>query len=850
MMVNFIDFSKKANNSLGEVYEYYLPYHRILERADKSITKSLELFERDFDKYKRGQEIIILLGSSSKLLNQMKCSESDLLGIQRDLQQLHSDMGLFYKTLDEGGGLSPYVFGSGNLVKKFSALKLSLEEYRVVVFSETEKSIKDSLISISKTRNRMLTVCTSSIVGIISIIIFLGQVANRRLMLISNGAKRLGAGDFNSKIDMPTDDSFGELARAFNSMSSSLCDKGQELNRTMDDLENTRRSLLSLNEELEARVEDRTFELELSLRMKEAEIVRRKEVEEQLKLSHEVIRNTSEAVVITDDNNLIIDVNDAFTEITGYSRDEALGMNPGFTKSGIHDSHFYEEMWSQIINHGRWQGEVINSRKDGEDAPIWISISVIKDSEGHLSNYIAIFSDISEMKETHKKLSNLAYSDALTKLGNRNHFRNTLKNAIRTAKLNEQQFMLLFIDLDRFKEVNDTLGHESGDKLLIEISTRLKGCIRRATDVVTRFGGDEFSFLMQGCGDIEIAKDAAGRIIAKIGEPVNLGGHTVNVGASIGIVCYPNDGGEFDTVIRRADCAMYKAKEAGRNCYRVFDLKMEQNFHTKEQLAEDIRHALRRREFEILYQPQVDMLEGRVVGVEALLRWKDGDLIVYPEEFMPIAEEVGMVSNIRDYVFDEVCSQIKKWDKSLREELHVSINLTLAEFNEPGLLTSIGKYVKIHDINFSPISFELTESTVMKDVEYSFKTFHGLKKMGLKVSLGDFGGGCSLLQYIRCFPIDVIKIDQIFIELCHSDPEDAKVVKEVISLAHDMKAKVVAAGVECIEQKEFLLSKGCNLCQGYYYSKPLSGSELEGFYENYCHENSLIVEAELPVDLV
>jgi diguanylate cyclase (GGDEF)-like protein/PAS domain S-box-containing protein len=549
--------------------------------------------------------------------------------------------------------------------------------------------------------------------------------------------------------------------------------------------------------------------------------------EEQARLSAMVFANSQEAVVITDAENRILSVNRAFTLVTGYSEEEVLGQNPRIFASGRHPVEFYRVMWQQIDQEGTWRGEIWDRRKNGEIYPKWLDISAVHDDDGRLTNYIAIFSDISERKAAEEQLQFMAYHDPLTRLPNRFLLRDRFNQAIAIAGRDSSFVALLFLDLDQFKTVNDTLGHEIGDQLLLAVAERLNDCVRE-TDTVSRLGGDEFAVLLTSVQDVGVVAKIAQKILDRLMDEFHVDDRLLITSSSIGIGLFPNDCGDFDTMLKLAEAAMYDAKNSGRNTYRFYTEQMNVNALERLHMQSDLRQALKLGEFLLYYQPQFDLKNGRLVGVEALIRWnRADDQFVPPGKFIPIAEATGLIVPIGEWVLREACRQHRAWMQMGFEPFVVAVNISALQFRRGNIVETILDTLRETGMNAQHLELELTESILIHEVEQVLEVIRKLKAIGLRLSIDDFGTGYSSLTYLKRFAVDKLKIDQSFVRNLPIDEDDITIAQSIIQLGHSLKLQTIAEGVETREQAEFLEQAGCDEVQGYYFSRPLPASELE-----------------------
>ena len=550
------------------------------------------------------------------------------------------------------------------------------------------------------------------------------------------------------------------------------------------------------------------------------DISEQEKAEKALQLAESVFNNSNEAILVTDSNNRIISVNPAFSVLTGYSQDDVLGQNPSMLKSGENDQVFYQQLWESLLSNGYWKGEILNRRKSGELYPEWLSIRAVRGYDGSVVNYIGIFSDISEFKHATERVEFLAHYDPLTELVNRHLLEELVGQAILMAARSKTQLAILFIDLDRFKLINDTLGHSTGDLVLKVVAKRLRE-MTRDVDIVARLSGDEFIIVLSGIAGGSDVIVVVRKLIAVLEAPMKINGKYLTVTSSIGISLYPVDGVNYESLLKNADTAMYRAKKSGINKFLFFTADM--NCSEEILLMENaLRTALIAGEFEVHYQPQVNLGSRQIIGMEALLRWNSDEFgTVSPATFIPMAEEIGLIVVIGEWVLREACRQNAEWQRQGLLSVVVAVNLSAIQFRQKDLMETV--LSALQDSSLAPeyLELELTENIVMQDVDSAIVQLHDLKKLGIKLSVDDFGTGYSSLAYLKRFPIDKLKIDQSFIRDLVSDSDDEKIVKAIIGLAQAMNFKVIAEGVETREQFTFLRDHQCDEMQGYWFSKPL-----------------------------
>lgn len=534
-----------------------------------------------------------------------------------------------------------------------------------------------------------------------------------------------------------------------------------------------------------------------------------------------------EAMMITDRKGTILLVNPAFTKLTGFSREEVVGRTPKILHSGRQDPAFYINMWASIHEKGHWQGEIWNRRKNGDVYLEYLTIHSIKDESGKTILYSAIFTDITERKSYEERIKHQAYHDMLTGLPNRFLFEDHFATQLAQAASCHQTFAVMFIDLDRFKLINDSLGHNVGDLLLKEVANRLKN-ILRTEDTISRLGGDEFNVLLPKVSNMQEVATVASQIIRSLTEPFTVEGHECFIGASIGISIYPFDGEEVHTLIRNADIAMYRAKELGGSNYQFYTDAMNEMILPRLELENGIRRALARNEFVLYFQPQVDLYTEQLVGVEALIRWNHPDLgLVSPSQFIPIAEEAGMISQIGEWVVREACRQMKVWQGKYSPCIRVAVNISPFHFLQHDFVSTVTQIVKQSGISPEHLELELTENVFMRNIDMAIEKLNQLKEIGFHLSLDDFGTGYSSLNYLRRFPIHTLKIDQSFLRDIATNPADRAIVAAIINMAHTLQLKVVAEGIENAHHLYCLKEINCDVGQGYHFSKPVPSEDFE-----------------------
>jgi len=539
-----------------------------------------------------------------------------------------------------------------------------------------------------------------------------------------------------------------------------------------------------------------------------------------------VFTSSSEGMLITDAAGTIIAANPAFSRITGYTLDEVIGHSPGLLNSGRQDAGFYRRMWSAINSRGQWQGEIWNRRRNGSIYPEWLSISAVHGEDGKVLNYIGIFSDITERKEAEARILHLAHHDPLTNLPNRALLQDRLQQVLLQARRHKRGVAVLLLDLDRFKTINDILGHESGDGLLLQITERCRSTIRD-TDTLARLSGDEFVIVLQEVDGAHDAALIARKILDEVALPCQLGEHRITVTASIGIALYDQDGGTPSALLRNADAAMHRAKEAGRNGFEFFSAEMNTSSLGQLLLENQLRGAADRGELLLHYQPKECAISGRLLGLEALLRWQHPELgLVAPGRFIPLAEEIGLIGTIGEWVLGEACRQQRAWLDAGLDIVPVAVNLSAQQLAQQNIVSQISN--AINDAGLAPevIELELTETMLMRDIDRNIHTLIRLRDMGVRLSIDDFGTGYSSLNYLRQFPVNALKIDRSFVSDISAEGNEGKIASAIIGMAHSLGLEAIAEGVETEAQRSFLVAQGCHQLQGYLIGRPVPAGEL------------------------
>jgi diguanylate cyclase (GGDEF)-like protein/PAS domain S-box-containing protein len=566
------------------------------------------------------------------------------------------------------------------------------------------------------------------------------------------------------------------------------------------------------------------------------DITERKKAESELLIAATAFES-QEGMNITDANGTILRVNRAFTRITGYTAEEAIGKSASLLKSGRHDANFYTAMWDSLHRTGAWEGEIWNRRKNGDVYPEHLTITAVKNAEGIVTNYVSTLTDITLTKAAEDEIKHLAFYDPLTRLPNRRLLLDRLRQALASRVRSGLTGALLFIDLDNFKTLNDTLGHDIGDLLLQQVAKRLESCVREG-DTVARLGGDEFVVMLEDLSKTpleaaEQTESVGNKILATLNHPYQLATHEYRNTPSIGATLFNNNSQSIDELLKQADIAMYQSKKAGRNSLHFFDPQMQETINFRASLEGELRVALENNQFQLYYQIQVDGTKTnglhRPLGAEALIRWIHPERgVVSPADFIPLAEETGLILPIGQWVLDTACAQIKTWQEgAIAQSFVLAVNVSANQFRQPDFVAQVQAAVQHHAIKPSLLKLELTESLLLENIEDTIATMNALNEFGVQFSLDDFGTGYSSLQYLKRLPLHQLKIDQSFVRDIATDNSDKAIVRTIIAMANSLNMNVIAEGVETEEQLKFLLKKGCTHYQGYLFGKPMPIEQFE-----------------------
>lgn len=551
------------------------------------------------------------------------------------------------------------------------------------------------------------------------------------------------------------------------------------------------------------------------------DITSQHEIDEAIRLSASVFENSLNGILITSPHGTILRVNQAFTDIMGYSALDAIGRTPRLFRSNLHDDVFYSKLWDTLLKEGRWQGEILNRRKDGNVVPVWQSISAVKNERGEISHFIGIFYDLSEQKQSAERIHRLAHYDALTDLPNRVLFNERCTHALKLASREHYLVAVMFLDLDHFKLINDSLGHPVGDALLKAAAKRLSGQLR-SEDTVARLGGDEFVVILEKVSSTETTEEVANKLIKSFSEPFHIDTHDLAVGLSIGISIYPNDGMDTMTLLKHADIALYRAKEQGRGTVRFFEAHLTRIAEERQYLIGELHHAIVHNELEVHYQPQFSATSKRLIGAEALLRWHHPKLgLVPPDKFIPIAEDSGLIVSIGEWVLEQACRQVKTWLDEGFKFSSLAVNLSGVQIQRGNIEATVMRALSASGLPAPVLELEITETYIMQQAKRDIRVLNQLCDMGVRLAIDDFGTGQSSLSYLKQLPVETLKIDRSFISDCPGDSDDAAIAMAIVAMGHSLRLSVLAEGVETEEQLTFVQEIGCDIVQGYHFGKPM-----------------------------
>ncbi|OMH31801.1 EAL domain-containing protein [Motiliproteus sp. MSK22-1] len=799
-------------------------------------------------------------------INRLQLKEINLprvegyFAVVSEIDLIHSEMGSFTRNLEkfEIEMKALYPLQTQALMLNWNQLKTNLLEVtkqaksmnmvearristhesstRFVNISRTLQTMAESIDASSHKANNLaiqalerrhrlfvMTAIAAVVIGSVSIFLF-ARSLSRRVRDLRDASRRIADGEMDQTIEISGDDELTDLAVAFNTMKQQIKNRETALNQARDFLEQ--------------RVHERTLELYNSAEHLTQEVEQRKKVQDSLRILSQAVRQSPVSIVITDSNGDIEYVNEAFTAISGFRENEVLGRNPRLLSSGETPSAIFKKLWTAILSGNEWEGELYNRRKDGSLYWEYTHISPVYNEENQITHFLAIKQDITERRQQEQKILHQAQFDSLTDLPNRTLAMDRLSHTIAQAQRNDNKVILMFIDLDNFKRINDNLGHEVGDQLLIQAAKRLTHSVRQE-DTVARLGGDEFLIIAGGLTDRSDVDPIINNILKTFSSAFSIGGSEQVVTPSIGLALFPDDGETTSMLLRNADLAMYQAKEDGRNTYHYFNRSIQEKMREKLELESELRHALNNNEMQVQYQVIVDANSRKPVSVEALLRWHSNKFgLVMPDRFIDIAEQTGLIEPIGEWVIETACRQVKAWQDSGFSHLSLSVNVSPRQFRGNRLLTTIRNCLKRTHFPAAKLTLEMTEGLLIRNPPEARQLLAELDKQGIRLAMDDFGTGYSSLSYLKKYPFHILKIDRSFIRDIIDDPDDRALVSAAIRMGQGLGLRVVAEGVESLEQVELLSTMSCDLLQGHLFGKPQNPEDLKELLAN-CRNQSL-----------
>lgn len=801
--VYFANILKESVAALDEIYAQGDVRLRSLEKIEKQITgyRALSLRHLTTEEFTAMQAIQeelqqarrVILSTLPEAANPNPHSEDREADREFHIQDLTDRLESYFNESEAALRLS------GDFEKEAAFILLSRieSEYIPDIKEITSQLIRHEFEDISQSRQALMSVATQNLfitiaigIGGGGILLFIAFVVirsvTRRLSQLLDWSRMISRGDYTAPLTPDTHDEVGQLTNAMMEMAGNIADAQKRL-------EMAKRSAESIAETL--RIYANAFE------------------------------NSGEAILISDQDNRIINVNRAFTQQTGYRLTDVAGKDPRILSGGNTTTETYQEMWRALNEENFWQGELWDRKKSGEIYPKWAAISAIRNHDGQIQFHIASFTDISDRKAAEARIEHLAHYDILTGLLNRFSLESRMEQAVLAAKRDHRQLAVLFIDLDRFKYVNDSMGHHVGDQLLIKVARRLKSCTRES-DIVARIGGDEFVITLTGLRDVEQVPNLAEHIIEQLSLPYKVEDHIFESSPSIGISIYPDDGDSIDTLLKNSDIAMYHAKDQGRKNFQFFTESLQAASEERVDLEHQLRNALELRQFELYYQAQVSTEGSRIYGMEALLRWNHPSRgFISPERFIPIAEEIDIINQLGAWVLDQACAQLALWKQHTDCPQQISVNLSARQLQSETLIDTVAQAIEKHGIDNGELELEITETAAMADPELAVRQLNRLSRLGVSLAIDDFGTGYSSLAYLKQLPINTLKLDRAFVGDIENDRNDAEICMATIALAHNLGLKIVAEGVETLAQRDFLAKYHCDYLQGYLFSRPIPPEE-------------------------
>ncbi len=710
-------------------------------------------------------------------------------------------------------------------------------------YQKNLEQMVDSQVAIIKTKNNKIHVIyIAGLVVLIALALFLTYLlritrkaqkySTKLSQIVEQSPSAIITTDLQGYIDYQNKHSESALFRKLSSSKQSLFDELRNLTQRSDEFDNAISTNTPWVDRINLGQEQHWLHVHLyplinNQQKKDGyvlilnDISKQKQAEKQLRLTSTVFRTANEAVMICDKNAKIQAVNEAFTEITGYSSDEVLNRTPDILSSNLQTEPFYANMQHQLDENNQWQGEICNRRKNGVLYYEWLSITALRDNNGEIDAFVALFSDITKRKKAENKIYQQANFDSLTGLANRNLFSDRFEQALNKAQRENSFLALLFIDLDGFKHVNDTLGHSQGDTLLQQTATRLSETLRKS-DTISRLGGDEFAVLIASDNNQFKVDRVAHKIQAAIATPYQLDNAQGFVSASIGITTYPNDGQDLETLMRKADSAMYKAKAKGKNNFQFFTAEMDEKAQKRRTLESELRTAIDNQQFFIDYQPIFDAKHNVIYACEALVRWHHPTKgLVSPDQFIELAEEIGVIANIGEFVLEHACITAAKWQNEYENAPGISVNISTIQFQRDDFIATIKNAIEVSGLPSNKLILEITESLLIENDKKTIAQLTMLANLGVKIAIDDFGTGYSSLSYLKKFPVHKLKIDRSFIKDIEHNAESQALTKAIIAMSKSLKLEVIAEGVELNAQMHWLTASDCSLIQGYWFAKPV-----------------------------
>ena len=803
--VYFANILKESVAALDTIYAQGDLRLRSLEKIEKQITGygALSLQHLATEEFSTMQEIgqelqqarQVILATLPETATRQRYANPPQFREDVHVQKLSSQLESYFNESEAAIRLS------ADFEKEAAFILLSRieSEYVSSIKETTSRLIRQEFEDISRSREFLMSAATQNLFITIAIgtaggavLLFIAFVVirnvTRRLSYLLEWSRMISQGDYSSPLSPDSSDEVGQLTSAMMEMAGSITDAQKRL--------------------------------EMSKRSAES-------IAETLKIYANAFENSGEAILISDSSNRIINVNQSFIRQTGYRLADVAGKDPRMLSGGNTARETYQEMWQALDTDNFWQGELWDRKKSGEIYPKWAAISVIRDAEGQVLFHIASFTDISDRKAAEARIERLAHYDILTGLLNRFSLESRMEQAVLAAKRDGLQLAVLFIDLDRFKYINDSMGHQVGDQLLIGVAKRLKNCTRES-DIVARIGGDEFVIVLTALKDVERVPALADHIIDQLSLPYTVEDHIFDSSPSIGISIYPDDGKHIDELLKNSDIAMYHAKDQGRKNFQFFTKNLLAASEERVDFEHQLRNALELDQFELYYQPQVTTEGSHIYGMEALIRWNHPARgFIPPDRFIPIAEEIDIINPLGVWVLDQACAQFARWKQDNDCPRQISVNLSAKQLHSNTLIDTVREAILKHGILQGELELEITETAAMADPELAIRQLDRLSRLGVSLAIDDFGTGYSSLAYLKQLPINTLKLDRAFVGDIENDRNDAEICMATITLAHNLGLKIVAEGVETLAQRDFLSKHRCDYLQGYLFSRPLPPQEAE-----------------------